>query len=61
MAGKADKAKNLIEQAEGTPKKKEEEEESGVKPGSGKRSRSEQKDGSAVADRAKRAAKEFLR
>ncbi len=57
MTGKADKAKKLIEQVEGTSKKKE----SGTKTGSGKRSRSEQKDGSAVADKAKRAAKEFLK
>ncbi len=56
MAGIADKAKKFIEQAAGTPKKG-----SGVKTGSGKRSTSEKKDGGSLADRAKRAAKEFLK
>ncbi len=56
MAGLADKAKKIIEQAGGTPK-----EGSGVKTGSGKRSASEKKGGGSLADRAKRAAKEFLK
>ncbi len=56
MAGIADKAKKFIEQAGETPKKG-----SSAKTGSGKRSRSEQKDGGSLADRAKRAAKEFLK
>jgi hypothetical protein len=57
MAGLADKAKKFIEQAGGTAKK----EGSGVKTGSGKRSASEKRGGGSLADRAKRAAKEFLK
>jgi hypothetical protein len=57
MAGLADKAKKFIEQAGGTPKK----EGSGVKTGSGKRSASEKRGGGSLTDRAKRAAKEFLK
>ena len=57
MAGLADKAKKFIEQAGGTSKK----EGSGVKTGSGKRSASEKRGGGTLADRAKRAAKEFLK
>ncbi len=56
MAGLADKAKKFIEQAGGTPKKG-----SGVKTGSGKRSASEKRGGGSLTDRAKRAAKEFLK
>jgi hypothetical protein len=56
MAGIEDKAKKFIKQAGGTSKKG-----SSGNTGSGKRSKSETKDGGSLADRAKRAAKEFLK
>jgi uncharacterized protein YjbJ (UPF0337 family) len=52
----ADKAKKLIEQARGTLKKG-----TGVRTGSGKRSLSEKRDGSSLADRVTRTARESLK
>ena len=56
MAGIANKVKKLTEQAGEAPKKGP-----GVKRGSGKRSVSEKRDGGSLADRAKRAAREYLK